>query len=71
MRWLVILLALLLPSTALAQARSPSGETISPDLEPAIARGLAYLARQQQPDGSFQNREPGGDRDRARATVER
>jgi len=60
---LVVIFALLLlaPAAALAQARSPAGETISQDLEPAIARGLAYLARQQQPDGSFQNREPGGD----------
>ena len=28
-------------------------------LEPAIARGLAYLAKQQQADGSFQNRTGG------------
>jgi hypothetical protein len=27
----------------------------------SIGRGLAYLARQQQPDGSFQNREKGAD----------
>jgi len=55
MRWLV--LTLLLPATALGQTRPSAGETISPELEPAIARGLAYLARQQQADGSFQNRE--------------
>ena len=62
MRRLAVIVALLFPPTvAFAQARSPAGETISPDLEPAVARGLAYLARQQQPDGSFQNREPAGD----------
>lgn len=58
-RWLVVLL--LAPVTALAQGKPPAGETISPELEPAIARGLAYLARQQQADGSFQNRERGGE----------
>jgi hypothetical protein len=42
-----------------AQNRPP--ETLSPKLEAAVARGLAYLARQQQADGSFQNREKGGD----------
>jgi hypothetical protein len=57
-----LLLLLLLPAaTAFAQVKPPAGETVSPDLEPAIARGLAYLARQQQPDGSFQNRERAGD----------
>jgi squalene cyclase len=61
MRLPLVALLLFSSAAAFAQARSPSGETISPDLEPAIARGLAYLARQQQPDGSFQNREPAGD----------
>lgn len=56
MRWFVLLI-FLFPGTALAQSKPSVGETISPELEPAIARGLAYLARQQQADGSFQNRE--------------
>jgi A-macroglobulin TED domain/Prenyltransferase and squalene oxidase repeat len=55
-RQLTVLL-ILLPSLALAQVKSPAVETLSPDLDQAIARGLNYLARQQQPDGSFQNRE--------------
>jgi len=38
-----------------------SGEVLSPDLDGSIARGLAYLARQQQADGSFQNREKGSE----------
>ena len=61
LRLLSILAVLLAPAAAHAQARGSAGEAISADLEPAIARGLAYLARQQQPDGSFQNREAGGD----------
>jgi len=51
----------LLPSIALAQAKTPGGETLSADLDQSIARGLAYLARQQQPDGSFLSREKGND----------
>jgi hypothetical protein len=60
MRRLLALL-LILPATALAQPRQPGGEVLSPELEPAIARGLAYLARQQQPDGSYQNRATAAD----------
>jgi hypothetical protein len=61
MPWLLALLVVLMPAAVLAQAKPPGGETISPELDPAIARGLAYLARQQRPDGSFQNRDGGGD----------
>jgi hypothetical protein len=50
------LLVTSLPS--LGQVRGGE-ETLSPELDAAIARGLAYLAKQQQPDGSFQNRETG------------
>ena len=61
-RFVPIALAIvLLPSILLAQVTPPGGEVLSADLDPAIARGLAYLARQQQPDGSFQNREKGND----------
>ncbi|HEY7116346.1 MAG TPA: prenyltransferase/squalene oxidase repeat-containing protein [Tepidisphaeraceae bacterium] len=55
---LTTLSVLLIPSIALAQLK-PAGEILSPDLDQGIARGLNYLARQQQPDGSFQNREKG------------
>ena len=47
-----LLILLLIPS--LTAAQEPD---LSRDLEGPISRGLAYLARQQQPDGSFQNRE--------------
>jgi hypothetical protein len=49
----------LVPAFAGAQARATE-ETLSPELDARLARGLAYLARQQRPDGSFQNLE-GGD----------
>jgi hypothetical protein len=60
-RLLTILLATFFyPLILLAQVKPPAAEVISPDLDASITRGLAYLARQQQPDGSFQNREPTG-----------
>jgi hypothetical protein len=46
---------------ARGQVKSPAGEVLSPELDSSIARGLAYLARQQQADGSFQNRENGSE----------
>ena len=49
----LLLLILLFTATTIARAQAPATESLSPDLDPAIARGLAYLARQQQPDGSF------------------
>lgn len=49
-------------AVAPAQVRPPGEETLSPDLDPAIARALSYLARQQQPDGSFRNREKDEDK---------
>src|SRR5207237_741954 len=52
----VLLLALAAPPTFAQPARNPAAEELVPALDPAIARGLAYLAKQQQPDGSFQNR---------------
>jgi A-macroglobulin TED domain len=55
---LCLLLIALIPSVASAQIRpQPADEEPARDLEPPISRGLAYLARQQQPDGSFQNRD--------------
>jgi hypothetical protein len=54
---LTISFALLPPTAVRAQARPSAGEVLSPELDASVARGLAYLARQQQPDGSFQNRE--------------
>jgi hypothetical protein len=61
-RFLTILLCVALaPATAFAQVKPPpAGENLSPELDARIAQGLAYLARQQQADGSFQNREKGG-----------
>jgi hypothetical protein len=56
---IVFSVIVLLPSVLVAQVKSPAGEVLSPDLDASITRGLAYLARQQQSDGSFQNREPG------------
>ena len=53
--------AALVPLGTSAQVRPSQSENLSPDLDAAIARGLAYLARQQQGDGSFQNRDKGGD----------
>ena len=53
----VLLTIFVFPLTALAQIKPPAGEVLSPDLDASITRGLAYLARQQQSDGSFQNRE--------------
>jgi hypothetical protein len=53
-----VLVIVLLPALALAQTRpQPVDEEIVRALEGPISRGLAYLARQQQPDGSFQNRD--------------
>lgn len=50
-------LVLAAPLLAIAQPATPrADESLSPDLDTAIARALAYLARQQQADGSFQNR---------------
>jgi len=51
-----MLLALITPLAAAQAPRGPTAEELSPQLEPAIAKGLAYLAKQQQADGSFQNR---------------
>src|SRR5437762_30892 len=58
---LASLLAILLTTAVHAQVKASAGEVLSPDLDGSIGRGLAYLARQQQADGSFQNREKGGD----------
>jgi hypothetical protein len=44
-----------------AQVKAP-GDLLSPELDSSIARGLSYLARQQQGDGSFQNREKGSEK---------
>jgi hypothetical protein len=57
----VVLSLVLFPCTAFAQVKGPGGEELSADLDNSIARGLAYLARQQQSDGSFQSREKGND----------
>ncbi len=58
---LLALIPLIAASPALAQPipapPNPAAEELSTGLDPAIAKGLAYLAKQQQPDGSFQNRE--------------
>ena len=48
------LLLALLTFPAFAQ---PADDELARALEAPIAKGLAYLARQQQPDGSFQNRD--------------
>jgi hypothetical protein len=53
-----LLFLLLIPSLAASQDRpQPVDQDLSRELEDPISRGLAYLARQQQPDGSIQNRE--------------
>jgi hypothetical protein len=65
-RLLAIAAAVALTRPALAQQKPAVAENLSPDLDAAIARGLAYLARQQQGDGSFQNR--GGDEKNPRFT---
>jgi hypothetical protein len=53
-----LLIFLLVPALAGAQDRpQPADQDLSRELEGPISRGLAYLARQQQPDGSIQNRE--------------
>jgi len=62
---LMIALLLVVPlavaqDATLTPVAPPPAERLSPDLDTAIARGLAYLARQQQPDGSFQNRDKAG-----------
>ena len=58
----LILVALLVPplaASARAQDRPPPTEPdLTRELEGPISRGLTYLARQQLPDGSIQNREP-------------
>jgi hypothetical protein len=59
MRWLLLFVPLVTPLFAFAQ--TPGGENLSPNLDSSIARGLAYLAHQQQADGSFQSREKGND----------
>ena len=58
---LPLLLAILCAPITHAQPKPSAGEVLSPDLDTSIARGLAYLARQQQPDGSFQNRDKAAD----------
>src|SRR5215211_2523956 len=58
MRPLLLILALLPAVGASGQARAPE-EGLSPELDVRLTRGLAYLARQQQADGSFQNNESG------------
>src|SRR5436309_127744 len=52
-----LVLAILFGTAVHAQVKPSGGEVVSPELDASIARGLAYLARQQQGDGSFQNRE--------------
>src|SRR5258706_5129185 len=52
-----LILAILFSTAVHAQVKPSGGEVLSPELDASIARGLAYLARQQQGDGSFQNRE--------------
>jgi hypothetical protein len=64
----VLLAIFLIPFTLLAQIKSPAGEVLSTELDGSITRGLAYLARQQQADGSFQNREAGASPDNPRFT---
>src|SRR6185503_14700415 len=54
-RILVAFLLLILADTGYGQAVP---EDLTRALEGPISKGLAYLARQQQPDGSFQNRDP-------------
>jgi hypothetical protein len=63
-----ILLAILLAPAVHAQVKPSAGEVLSPELDASIARGLAYLARQQQADGSFQNRETNAAADNPRFT---
>lgn len=60
MRALCLLFSLTIP--IFAQFRGPGEETLSSDLDSALARGLSYLARQQQADGSFLNREKGDEK---------
>jgi hypothetical protein len=58
-----VIALVLAASLTRAQVKPQQGaDLLSPDLDGSITRGLAYLARQQQPDGSFQNREKGSDR---------
>jgi hypothetical protein len=56
-----VLTLVFFPSVVFAQVKGPGGEDLLPELDASIAKGLAYLAKQQQPDGSFQNREKGND----------
>ncbi|HSI34377.1 MAG: prenyltransferase/squalene oxidase repeat-containing protein [Phycisphaerae bacterium] len=53
---MILALAMLGAPVARGQVKNPAAEELSPQLDGAIARGLAYLAKQQQGDGSFQNR---------------
>jgi hypothetical protein len=60
-RWLLVaafaLLVALTGSSPAADApvpaSAPSEDGVTPQLDETVARGLAYLARQQNPDGSF------------------
>jgi hypothetical protein len=59
-----VLLLAFAPATRAQPAPPPPpaapDETLAPDYDARIAKALAYLARQQQPDGSFQNVEQEG-----------
>lgn len=48
-RWCVVALV----AMALLAPSAPAADEISPDLEVAVARGLAYLSQSQNPDGSL------------------
>ena len=56
----VVLALLLQPPRLVAQATAPS-QPLPPKLDEGVARGLDYLAKQQNPDGSFSvGRNPDG-----------
>jgi hypothetical protein len=50
-----MILSMLSLSSTRALAASETPVDIPPNLDPAIAKGLAFLAKQQSPDGSFEN----------------
>lgn len=52
-RWLTPLLILLLAAPLQAATPTTQPDDVPPEVEAAVARGLDYLAHQQQPDGSI------------------
>jgi len=62
-----LLLPLLPCALAAGPASGPTTQPLPAELPPTVARGLAYLARQQQPDGSFTNFEDPTPRQRTAA----